>query len=33
VDYERLVAGAHRIYDTRNATRNLTRGKEKVRKL
>ena len=33
VDYERLVAGAHRVYDTRNATRNLTMGKEKVRKL
>jgi UDP-N-acetyl-D-glucosamine dehydrogenase len=33
VDYERLVAGAHRVYDTRNATRNLTAGKEKVRKL
>ena len=33
VDYERLVAGAHRVYDTRNATRNLTQGVEKIRKL
>ena len=33
VDYERVVAGAHRVYDTRNATRNVTLGKEKVRKL
>jgi UDP-N-acetyl-D-glucosamine dehydrogenase len=33
VDYERLVAGAHRVYDTRNATRNVSLGKEKIRKL
>jgi UDP-N-acetyl-D-glucosamine dehydrogenase len=33
VDYESLVARAHRVYDTRNATRNVTQGKEKVRKL
>jgi UDP-N-acetyl-D-glucosamine dehydrogenase len=33
IDYERLVAGAHRIYDTRNATRKVAAGKEKVRKL
>jgi len=33
VDYERLVARAHRIYDTRNATRKVAAGKEKVRKL
>jgi UDP-N-acetyl-D-glucosamine dehydrogenase len=33
VDYARLVASAHRVYDTRNATRDLKVGKEKVRKL
>jgi len=33
VDYESVVAVAHRVYDTRNATRNVTLGKEKVRKL
>jgi len=33
VDYERLVASAHRVYDTRNATRDVGLGKEKVRKL
>jgi UDP-N-acetyl-D-glucosamine dehydrogenase len=33
VDYERVVAGAHRVYDTRNATRDVAQGKEKVRKL
>jgi UDP-N-acetyl-D-glucosamine dehydrogenase len=33
VDYERLVATARRVYDTRNATRDVVLGKEKVRKL
>jgi len=33
VDYQRVVANAHRVYDTRNATRDLEQGKEKVRKL
>jgi UDP-N-acetyl-D-glucosamine dehydrogenase len=33
VDYESVVASAQRVYDTRNATRNVTLGKEKVRKL
>ena len=33
VDYDRVVAKAGRIYDTRNATRNVTEGMEKVRKL
>jgi len=33
VDYDRVVAKAGRIYDTRNATRNVTTNREKVRKL
>jgi len=33
VDYNRVVAKAGRVYDTRNATRNVTEGMEKVRKL
>jgi UDP-N-acetyl-D-glucosamine dehydrogenase len=33
VDYDRVVAKAHRVYDTRNATRNVKEGREKVRKL
>jgi UDP-N-acetyl-D-glucosamine dehydrogenase len=33
VDYDRVVARAGRIYDTRNATRNVTADREKVRKL
>jgi len=33
VDYDRVVAKAARIYDTRNATRNVTANREKVRKL
>jgi UDP-N-acetyl-D-glucosamine dehydrogenase len=33
VDYDRVVARAHRIYDTRNATRNVREGREKIRKL
>jgi UDP-N-acetyl-D-glucosamine dehydrogenase len=33
VDYERVVAKADRIYDTRNATRNVRENREKVRKL
>jgi UDP-N-acetyl-D-glucosamine dehydrogenase len=33
VDYERVASHAHRIYDTRNATRHLTANTEKIRKL
>ncbi|MCP5059781.1 MAG: nucleotide sugar dehydrogenase [bacterium] len=33
VDYARVVAKAGRVYDTRNATRNVEKGMEKVRKL
>jgi UDP-N-acetyl-D-glucosamine dehydrogenase len=33
VDYEHVVAKAHRVYDTRNATRNVTANREKIRKL
>ena len=33
VDYEHVVAKAGRIYDTRNATRNVRENREKVRKL
>jgi UDP-N-acetyl-D-glucosamine dehydrogenase len=33
VDYERVAARAHRIFDTRNAMRNVTRGRDKIRKL
>jgi UDP-N-acetyl-D-glucosamine dehydrogenase len=33
VDYARVVAKTHRVYDTRNATRHLREGREKVRKL
>jgi len=33
VDYDRVVAKADRIYDSRNATRNVTADREKVRKL
>jgi len=33
VDYERVVAKAQRIFDTRNATRNVTGSREKIRKL
>ena len=33
VDYQRLVDCAQRVFDTRNATRKVTRNREKVRKL
>jgi len=33
IDYARVVRLSHRIYDTRNATRNVTEGRERVRKL
>jgi UDP-N-acetyl-D-glucosamine dehydrogenase len=33
VDYDRVVARAGRIYDTRNATRGVKDGREKVRRL
>ncbi len=33
VDYARVVAKAPRIFDTRNATRDVAAGREKIRKL
>jgi UDP-N-acetyl-D-glucosamine dehydrogenase len=33
VDYDHVVVAAGRIYDTRNATRNVTANREKVQKL
>jgi len=33
VDYDRVVAKAQRVYDTRNATKSVKNGREKVRKL
>jgi UDP-N-acetyl-D-glucosamine dehydrogenase len=33
VDYARVAAKAHRIFDTRNAMRDVTVGREKIRKL
>jgi UDP-N-acetyl-D-glucosamine dehydrogenase len=33
VDYARVAARAHRIFDTRNALRGVTAGREKIRKL
>jgi UDP-N-acetyl-D-glucosamine dehydrogenase len=33
IDYARVVRLAHRVYDTRNATRNVKEGRERVRKL
>jgi UDP-N-acetyl-D-glucosamine dehydrogenase len=33
VDYERLVAKTQRVFDTRNATKGVRRGREKIRKL
>ncbi len=33
VDYDRVVARAERVFDTRNATRAVTAGREKIRKL
>jgi UDP-N-acetyl-D-glucosamine dehydrogenase len=33
LDYDRVVARAQRVYDTRNATRRVMEGREKVRKL
>jgi UDP-N-acetyl-D-glucosamine dehydrogenase len=33
VDYERVVEKASRVFDTRNAARGVTRGREKIRKL
>jgi len=32
-DYERIVSGAQRIFDTRNATRSVQGSREKIRKL
>jgi UDP-N-acetyl-D-glucosamine dehydrogenase len=33
VDYDRVVARAQRVFDTRNATRAVAEGREKIRKL
>jgi UDP-N-acetyl-D-glucosamine dehydrogenase len=33
LDYARVVARAQRVFDTRNATRDVTQGREKIRKL
>ena len=33
IDYERVVGRAQRVFDTRNATRAVARGREKIRKL
>jgi len=33
IDYRRVVAKARRIYDTRNATKDVREGREKIRKL
>jgi UDP-N-acetyl-D-mannosaminuronate dehydrogenase len=33
VDYQRVVAQAQRVFDTRNATKKVTGSREKVRKL
>jgi len=33
VDYARVAARAHRIFDTRNAMRDIEVGREKIRKL
>ncbi len=33
VDYERVAARAHRIFDTRNAMHDVSAGREKIRKL
>lgn len=33
VDYDRVVARAQRVFDTRNATREVAEGREKIRKL
>ncbi|HEU4428603.1 MAG TPA: nucleotide sugar dehydrogenase [Myxococcota bacterium] len=33
IDYGRVVRLSHRVYDTRNATRHVTEGRERVRKL
>jgi len=33
IDYPRVVAHAQRVFDTRNATKDVTQGREKIRKL
>ena len=33
VDYDRVVARSNRVYDTRNATKDVAEGREKIRKL
>jgi UDP-N-acetyl-D-glucosamine dehydrogenase len=33
IDYQRVVDRAPRVFDTRNATRDVARGRAKIRKL
>jgi UDP-N-acetyl-D-glucosamine dehydrogenase len=33
IDWQRVVARAQRVYDTRNATRGVREGREKIKKL
>jgi UDP-N-acetyl-D-glucosamine dehydrogenase len=33
VDYEHVASASNRIFDTRNATRDVQGGREKIRKL
>jgi UDP-N-acetyl-D-glucosamine dehydrogenase len=33
IDWSRVVARAQRVYDTRNATRGVREGREKIKKL
>ena len=33
IDWNRVVAQSQRVFDTRNATKNVTEGREKIRKL
>jgi hypothetical protein len=33
VDYDRVVARSQRVFDTRNATRHVQHGREKICKL
>jgi len=33
IDYDRVVAKSHRVFDTRNATKGVKDGREKIRKL
>ena len=33
VDYDRVVRHAHRVFDTRNATKHVTENRERIAKL